>query len=134
MGFLWKEEYSTGIKKIDEQHQVLFKNLNTFEKIIKQKDGRKTVEKMLRFLEQYAQKHFAFEEQAMEEYDCPAAEQNKEAHRRFFIVFEKLKQRFYEEGADELLLEQIHSFVETWLMNHILGIDIELKKAKLPRD
>ncbi len=101
--------------------------LNKFEEITRAGGGADAIEKMLGFLEQYAQKHFSFEEQRMEQHGCPVADQNKEAHRRFFMVFEKLRQRFEEEGADELLLEQIHSTVETWLVNHILGIDVQLR-------
>ena len=127
MGIIWKDEYSTGVKKVDEQHKILFKNLNTFERIIGDGGGASAVEKMLHFLEQYAKKHFAFEEKYMEQHACPAAEQNKEAHRRFFMVFEKLQRRFEEEGVNELLLDQIHSSVETWLVNHILGIDVQLR-------
>ncbi|PIE33343.1 hypothetical protein CSA56_12290 [candidate division KSB3 bacterium] len=134
MGLIWKDEYSTGVQKVDEQHKVLFRNLNKFEEIIQAGKGAQVIEKMLGFLEQYAQKHFAFEEKYMEHYGCPVAKQNKEAHRRFFMMFEKLRKRFEEEGADELLLEQLHLTLETWLLNHILGIDVQLKSSVEPKD
>ena len=129
MGLIWKEDYSTGIKEVDDQHKVLFKNLNKFEEITNAGGGVAVIEKMLGFLDRYAQKHFSFEEQYMEQHGCSMVDQNKEAHRRFFMVFERLKQRFEAEGADELLLSQIHSTVETWLVNHILGVDIQLRQC-----
>ena len=127
MALYWKDDYSTGIPTIDEQHKVLFNNLNKFQEIVKRGDGAAVVEKMFHFLENYVQKHFAFEEKLMDKMQAPTAEQNKIAHQRFIQAFLSLKTRFEEEGADEDLLTKIHTTLETWLLNHICDIDVQLR-------
>lgn len=127
MALYWKDDYSTGVPTIDEQHKVLFNNLNKFQEITKRGEGAAVVAKMFTFLENYAQKHFAFEEKWMAKVQSPVAEQNKVAHQRFIQAFLSLKQRFEEEGADEDLLVKIHTTLETWLLNHICDIDVQLR-------
>ncbi len=127
MAVVWKEEYATGVQLLDEQHQVLFNNLNKFEKMITSGSAPEMIEKLFVFLEKYAHKHFTEEEKYMEQYQCPVAQQNKEAHQRFVMMLDKFSQRFRDEGADEVLLEQIHSALETWLLNHVCDIDVNLR-------
>ncbi len=129
MALYWKDDYSTGVPDIDEQHKVLINNLNKFQEIVKRGDGAAVVAKMFDFLEKYAQKHFAFEEKLMDTVQCPVAEQNKVAHQRFIQAFLSLKQRFEQDGVNEDLLTKIHTTLETWLLNHICNIDVQLRES-----
>jgi hemerythrin len=132
MALYWKDDYSTGVSDLDEQHKVLINNLNKFYEIVKRGEGAAVVSKMFDFLETYAQKHFAFEEKWMAKVQCPVAEQNKLAHQRFIQAFLNLRQRFEAEGADEDLLTTIHNTLETWLLNHISTIDVQLRQTPNP--
>ncbi len=84
MAVYWRDDYSTGVPTIDEQHKVLFNNLNKFQEIVKRGDGTAVVAKMFKFLENYAKKHFAFEEKLMAKVQAPMAEQNKVAHHQLY--------------------------------------------------
>ena len=39
MELIWKEEYSVGIKRIDQQHEEIFKLLLAVENSVEKKDG-----------------------------------------------------------------------------------------------
>lgn len=132
MAIQWKDSYSTGVIEIDEQHKKLFDYINTFERNIRKDANPETIKELLEFLKNYTITHFGFEEDCMEKYKCPVAERNKEAHRRFLMAFDMLQRRFNEEGAEEMLLRQIHTTAENWLINHIGDIDTHLRTCPKP--
>jgi hemerythrin-like metal-binding protein len=72
----------------------------------------------------------------MEQYNCPVAEVNKQAHTQFIAKFKGLKEKFDTQGASTTLVLDIASTVNNWLIQHIKTIDSQLanctKSAKEP--
>lgn len=62
----------------------------------------------------------------MDDLGCPAAAENKRAHKEFLATFTKLHERFQEQGASPTLVLEISDTVTKWLIDHISKIDTQL--------
>lgn len=123
----WKEEFATGIEKIDVQHMWLFDFVNTLERELGGQEKSIDVGHILELLNGYIKRHFHDEEGCMEKYRCPAAISNKNAHRQFVSAFEVFFKKYNQEGNSKELAREIHSMAEKWIINHICSIDIQLR-------
>jgi hemerythrin len=129
MSIVWSDSMSTGVAEIDEQHRELISMLNSLSDEMRSGKGKNEIEKILVFAGEYAQKHFACEERYFAEYQCPAAPQNKAAHEYFAGRFTELMQDFRAQGNSFALMMKIYNELSTWLVQHILGVDIELRAS-----
>jgi hemerythrin len=125
----WSETYATGIAEIDEQHKTIFNMTGDFRAALDEGQGEGSYGLLLEFLERYCRGHFDFEERCMEEYRCPAAQQNKDAHVRFDGVLAGFRQRYAASGYRLADARELLDVVEQWLSNHICGVDIHLKNC-----
>jgi len=128
---LWNEQYTTGSRELDFQHQTLIDNINDLEAMLALKNpSRRDCEFMLNmvdFLERYAEKHFTCEEHCMEHFRCPSRAQNQAAHAKFLKLFQQFKTRNQTEGFPRELVSQLHATVKQWILEHIFKIDTQLK-------
>jgi methyl-accepting chemotaxis protein len=120
---------ATGVPEVDTQHQELMARLNGLHEAIRRGAGPAEVQPMLQFLGEYAQRHFGEEEAIMEHRRCPAHQINQAAHRRFLEQFSRLQQEYERKGASLAVLNQLREMTETWLVNHILKVDTQLRKC-----
>ena len=125
----WIEEYATGVERIDEQHKMIFKTTDDFRAELNDGRGEKFYSLMLNFLMPYCRGHFGFEEQCMEKYHCPVAQQNKEVHARFKEVLDEFQQRYEVNGYQEGEARALLNLVEQWLAGHIARIDVHLREC-----
>ncbi len=123
----WSDEYATGIERIDKQHQTLFRMASDFGVALDEGGGRATYGQLLEFLDAYCRGHFGFEEECMEQYSCPVAEQNREAHSTFLATVGDFQQRYAASGYLAADARELVATIEEWLASHICGIDIHLR-------
>ena len=123
----WQELYSTGLPEIDSQHKTLFVFVNDFEESINESRGKEYIFSYFHILEAYVQAHFQFEEDCMEKYHCPAAEENKIAHTKFVECVINFKSQLQNKKINEEQAIQLHNFLEKWITNHIIKTDAQLK-------
>jgi hemerythrin len=124
----WEEKFATGIAELDKQHKNLFQYTNDLEDLIRDNAGsRETVETTMTFLERYIESHFGREETCMFKFQCPVAGKNKEAHQKFITKFRETQEKIRNQGDDNQALQELHEFLETWLVDHIGRIDTQLK-------
>jgi len=124
----WRETYSVGIEKLDEQHRNLFQYSNDLESGIKNGAvSKQTLEGALKFLGSYVKGHFSQEEACMFKYACPMAKQNSMAHQKFIEAYKNFQDIIIKDDDHEGTLKQLHHFLETWLVDHICKIDVQLK-------
>lgn len=128
---LWSEQFETGHPLIDTQHKLLISYINRLGGIAKNTNpDRQEAEFIIRFIgfmEVYIDVHFKCEEDCMDSYQCPVRGENKEAHREFLIFFRQFKLRFEAEGFRPEVLSELHESCRTWIQNHIMQIDVQLK-------
>lgn len=128
--FTWKEAYSTGIRSVDVQHKELFHAVNDLADTIEyQNCGEVPIKKLMSFMGYYAEWHFGHEEKCFHGLNCPLAAANQEAHQQFLDTFTLLRQEAREGGVTVDFALKIHKILSTWLVNHILKIDTQIKPS-----
>lgn len=109
----------------DKQHQVLFELIDQ----IKEEKGCLQV---FSRLSEYAENHFALEEEYMLKLAYPERDAHIEAHDKFRKELQNmmLNQHQY----DETLRESLSMFLTEWLKLHVFGIDKRLERYILDSD
>ncbi len=127
MGFQWDEKYSTGNAEIDKQHKQIFAYLDELEEHIEKGASQEWASRFMADLGLYTRSHFCYEEMCMRRAKCAAAAQNKVQHTKLLAAFSAVQKRFEREGVSDELLSQLQTFLTSWLVNHIMKIDVRLK-------
>jgi len=127
----WTEQFATGSSALDQQHRMLITNINHLETMLtgtnpSREEGEFLIH-LVDFLESYAETHFKFEEHCMERYRCPAHAENKRAHEQFREFFLRFKERCKTEGLRPDVLRSLHQTLSSWIQEHILRVDTQLK-------
>ncbi|WP_244833737.1 hemerythrin family protein [Clostridium sp. BJN0001] len=121
----FKDEYKTGIKKLDDQHKVLFDiadrtyNLLVNDLIVDKYD--KIVE-LINELRDYTVFHFTEEEGYMESIKYKRLFSQKIEHNEFIKKIESIDFTKIDEEQNEYI-RQILEFLINWLTHHICNID-----------
>ena len=129
VGMKWKEEYATGIQRIDEQHKMIFKMAEDFRSALDAGFGESAYGILLEFLSTYCTRHFNFEGQCMEKYRCPVAEKNREEHSMFLVTLQEYTRRYVTNGYLAADARELVDTVDRWLDEHICRIDVHLRKC-----
>ena len=121
----WKDSYSMGEDKIDEQHKGLFELSNEIYELVKSGvDDHETFRKLFIALNDYSVEHFIYEEMYMQEQNYPKLNAHINQHNAFS---KKLKELAL--GIDkDSHIKDIGEFVTTWLLQHVLDEDMKYKK------
>ncbi len=82
MGYALTKELETGNRIIDGEHRELFRAVNDFLDACNSQ-GKMSLEPSVRFLLQYAGKHFAHEEALLEKSDYPDIAAHKAFHEQY---------------------------------------------------
>lgn len=127
---VWDSKYETGWQEIDEQHQSLFNYINDLEECIQDEAFEGTrIEIILNFFQMFCATHFSLEETCMLRVHCPAHEKNKEAHEKFLNYYKGFRVKYKPAENKKELLQEFHGVLIKWLVNHIMKIDMSLKKV-----
>ena len=126
----WNPSLATGVNTVDTEHQEIFRQVATMNQAMIDGKGQAELKKIIDFVDDYIVTHFSHEEKIMDDYRCPVAEANKQAHTKFIANFKTLKQKFDSKGASSSLVLDISSMISDWLINHIKQIDSQLGKCK----
>ncbi|HDQ13848.1 MAG TPA: bacteriohemerythrin [Sediminispirochaeta sp.] len=114
----WSDIYSVEVPSIDEQHKKLIALINRLHHhFVERPDDNSVIEAALVELESYAQEHFSYEEKLLKEHGYPEYMKHKFEHRNFFRRVEAFRQ------SDELELQELLFFLQSWLTSHIKGVD-----------
>jgi hemerythrin len=126
---IWNDGLLTGVTEIDEQHRILVNTLNEANAKLAENTSLEFLEQITRDLLSYALYHFEMEEELMQEYgyrdDSAAdAESHLQQHRSFsgkvVAVRDGLK------AGTLISREDLLSFLNDWLVQHILNTDKKL--------
>jgi hemerythrin len=117
----WKDEYSIGHEKIDDQHKKIVDLINELD----ESDSPEITTSIISKVNGYVRQHLDYEEQLLKSLEYPEFEQHKELHTQYAKEISNLtvKATFLDDFAPGELLE----FLKKWWDNHIL---VEDKKYK----
>jgi hemerythrin len=127
---IWDENtMSTGIPEIDAQHKKLFEKFNEFSEAIASKKSMEAAGNILDFLQFYTTWHFGQEEDCMNKYKCPIADQNKKAHAEFLKKFGRFYTEWQIGNKTSKLVAKTYTELEQWLLHHVAKTDTQLRSC-----
>lgn len=116
----WNEDFSVGVREIDDQHKKLFEMLNTFYDSIK--DNRKSAfEELLDELEKYSVYHLETEEKYMKQFKYEDTDQHIKEHKMFIEKVRVVQQKV--KTGHLVVTFEITNFLRDWIADHELEID-----------
>ncbi len=120
----WLPAYEVGFQEIDAQHRSLVEALNRLYAAMGEGKDKAEIEKVLIFLRDYTVSHFEMEEALMIQYAYPRASAHFAAHADLVVQLSDLLADF--RSGEAVLTDVVMAFLETWLVEHILGKDQRL--------
>ncbi len=127
---VWNDELVTGVVEIDEQHRILVNSINEANTRLSDSHINATIlEQITQDLLSYALYHFETEEGLMQEYGYlqdkeEDAASHQRQHREFSANVVAVREGI---RAGKLISrEDLLSFLNGWLINHILNTDKQL--------
>ena len=113
----WCDRLSVGIEKIDRQHSQLIEMMRELDDAIRMKQASELVEDILTNLFNYAQTHFALEEELFRQHKYPELQLHELEHQRFIAKAFAFRAKL-EANQPGLSLELLN-FLSSWILNHI---------------
>jgi hemerythrin len=117
----WKNEYSVGVKEIDDQHRGLLDTINTLLEEQSDKYEASKFSPAVSTLIHYAYTHFATEEQYLLRVHFPDLNNHILEHIDFIMKTLGLALKV-KNGNDESPLELLR-YLTGWYSSHVLGTD-----------
>ena len=119
--FKWKNDFSVGIKELDDQHKSFFEILNRLGEAAGGNKGVEVVGPVLQELKEYSRHHFTEEENWLKVIGFPGLRYQEQQH-AFFIAQVTDLQDKYSKGDGNIPLSTLE-FIRDWLLSHILEND-----------
>ncbi|MBF0266349.1 MAG: bacteriohemerythrin [Gammaproteobacteria bacterium] len=121
----WTNEYSVGVKALDDQHKEIIRLINTLIE-----GSNDTVDSAITFnvlteMMTYAQKHLDFEENLLEQHHYFDLMNHAAKHVRYLEKVAKFS--FGTMARDENIPKDLLEFLQNWWLHHILEEDMQYK-------
>lgn len=125
MAFIeWDDKYSVNITKIDDQHKHFMSIINKlYDALMVDQHPKPVIDKIVNELVDYTDYHFKTEEDWFDKHNYPEKEAHKQQHDDLRAQVYKLRDDF---AANRVEIDlSVLSFLTEWLVEHILGSDME---------
>ena len=119
---VWDDRFALGVKQFDEDHQVLVGLLNRAYDDFDNGATHEGVDSILEELVDYATYHFAAEELWMQKQSYPKLDVHRAEHEGFT---KRVVEMLGSYPHNNKLLMEVMTFLNNWLVNHILKSDAE---------
>lgn len=119
----WDENYSVGIKAMDNHHKKLFDIINELHNGMSSGYTDEVLRKVLLELIDYTKYHFTEEEDLMSKYDYPELSSQKKAHDKFIETLQDLQQQFDERKGELAIIMKMQNLLRSWWVDHVIGFD-----------
>lgn len=127
---VWNDQLVTGVSEIDEQHRILLNSINEVNtRLLNITVNAEILEKITQDLLSYALYHFETEEELMKTYNYSEAhDEDSATHQRQHREFSATVVAVREDLKKGKLIsrEELLTFLNGWLVNHILNVDKKL--------
>ncbi len=120
----WSESFATGIAKIDEQHQTLFKAVNELHEAFRSGAAKPQIGKAIDFLVKYTVEHFRDEEGFMERYGYDGLAAHRGEHQLLLEQVKEFSDKF-QKAPDSVRPMEVARFLGDWLTHHIHQVDMK---------
>lgn len=126
--YVFKDEYRTGIDRIDEEHNKLFEIADKAYEVLMDEfipDKYDYIVEILNELKEYAGTHFDHEEEYMAGIGYKKLFTHKVEHHDFVEKLNEYDLTAMDENQREAILELLE-FLNNWLVDHILKSDKQI--------
>ena len=117
----WQDEYSVGVKELDEQHQHLLNIINTLLKEQRDEYNAVKLSEAISSLIHYAYVHFATEERYLAQTQFPDLKKHILEHVDFIMKTLELSFKVKKGSKDNRL--ELLRYLKSWFSSHVLGVD-----------
>lgn len=117
----WKEEFSVGIKELDEQHKELFRLINRLQE---ESESAGMITYAFDSLERYVNIHFRTEERLLEKAGYSDLKTHKIEHKQFETWLKSVKITFASGASPTRMANMINEYLQDWWTHHILDSDM----------
>jgi hemerythrin-like metal-binding protein len=117
----WQDEYTVGVKELDDQHQNLLTIINALLKEQQYKYDAGKLSEAISTLIHYAYVHFATEERYLTQMHFPDLKQHILEHVDFIMKTLEISLKV-KEGTQDKRFELLE-YLKGWYSSHVLGID-----------
>lgn len=135
MAIEWKDELSVGVREIDDDHKELIAIVNEFGALSRTSPEPARLKVICDRLLDYANRHFEREERLQRLAAYPGYDDHRAAHNTLIDTLESFIQRYFveqREPIDDLTATEMRGFLRTWLIDHILKMDLKMKGRLTP--
>lgn len=123
MGYInWVDSLSVGVELIDAQHKQMISFVNELIDSLREGKAEKEVDRAVEFLDDYAQKHFAAEEELMAKTTYPAMQSHIRQHESFRKEVSIVKRELESGVPPGMLLMRVRKSLADWFVNHINNV------------
>jgi hemerythrin len=123
----WRDEYSTGIEDVDDEHRDLIDIVNRLHALMLATDSKLTVPAFIDGLIKGVSAHFALEERIMDESGYPESARHREDHERLLDELREFKAAFAR--AEEVDSVELAMRLEPWFSRHLIIHDLPLHRT-----
>ena len=129
---LWNESLKTGVRHLDDCNKEL---LDRIDALMKAEDAH-LVNELLDWIEAYATRHFAEEQELHAAYGYPKAAAHKRLHECYMVIFQRLKRHCLTEGLTLPNVMSLNRNVVEGLRKHIAEHDRDFAEfyKRLPEE
>lgn len=130
MLLVWKDEYSIGVKLIDDQHKYLFEIGNSAYKLLRDGAGKDQYADAVLIIDdllRYTRFHFKTEEDYMIKINYNDYLSQKAEHNEFIEKINNINLEQVQEDPQKHI-EDILAFIFNWLLSHIVLKDKLIKE------
>ena len=125
MKIVWDESISVGVTQLDEDHKRLLDILYYIEAHRNDDVKSEPISLVLEQIREFASSHFRREEKHMQSIEYPEYDSHKRSHKQFMektaaLCIDVMKQK-------KETPQDIHQFLYTWVVEHILREDQRYK-------
>lgn len=126
---VWNDSLVTGVTEIDEQHRILVNSINEANTRLTTGFNAEILDQITQNLLSYALYHFETEEELMQEFNyeetqAEDTETHLRQHREFSATVVAVREGI--KAGKLMSREDLLTFLNGWLINHILNTDKRL--------
>lgn len=123
----WSRDLETGIEILDSQHKKFLMHVNQF--IIKIRAGKaeEGIIEEFEFIKDYLMYHFQTEETFLFDSNYEGYKEHQAEHLQMKFKTQMIENSLKEEDPEKVVAEFV-TFVNDWVVNHILNSDLKFSK------
>lgn len=118
----WRDSYSTGIIRFDNDHKKIIQLINKLYEEIRDKKEGGDMGQFVEELISYTRYHFTTEEEFMRLSNYPHLDDHARMHEAFTVKIQEIHNRLRHDQS--VLAREIYSLLREWFITHIMEEDM----------